>query len=83
MRIPWFLLLLAFLFSSCTTLSNRRDLYHYSKGSGPWTRKLVQMERRLTLNEWRDQRRAYKEARRERRTERTQSGGGTEGAYSK
>jgi hypothetical protein len=37
------LLISAFVFSSCSTLSNRRDLYRQDKANGPWTQKLHKM----------------------------------------
>jgi hypothetical protein len=36
-------LLTVFAFSSCTTLANRRSLYHQNKADGPWTKKLEKM----------------------------------------
>jgi hypothetical protein len=36
-------LIAAFVFSSCTTLTNRRDLYRPNKANGPWTKKLEKM----------------------------------------
>jgi hypothetical protein len=38
--IPFFALFLILLFSGCTTIQNRRDLYFPNKVEGPYTRML-------------------------------------------
>jgi len=48
-------------FTSCTTLANRRDLFRFGKGNGPWTQEYREMHRKPTVSEWKEQRRQWKE----------------------
>jgi len=45
-----FLAFCAATFSSCTTLSNRRDVYKPGKPNGPWTKREKQVNKEIWHN---------------------------------